>query len=91
DQFVRVDVKADSKVAAPGGGRVGMDAQQIEKLYAGRVHASPGKYDPAAKILSVTPPRIKDVGLVFETDDSGVVKSWRIGVDPQIDFVEGCG
>ena len=89
DRFVRIDVKTESKTA-PGGGRVGMDARQIEKLYSGHVHITPAKYDPAAKILYVDPARIKDVGLIFETDDSGVVKSWRVGVSPQIDYIEGC-
>lgn len=88
DRFVRVDVKTKDKTA-PGGGHIGMDAQQIENLYAGHVHVTPGKYDPSAKILDVAPPRIKDAGLIFETA-SGLVKSWRIGVYPQIDYVEGC-
>lgn len=88
DRFVLLNVKTDSKTA-PDGGRVGMDAQEIEKLYAGRVHVTPGKYDPATKILSVSS-HIKDASLVFEADTSGVVKSWRIGVAPQIDYVEGC-
>lgn len=89
-RFVRIDVKTSSKTA-PGGGRVGMDAQQIEKLYAGHVHVSPGKYDSTEKILYVVPPRIKGTGLVFETDASGAMKAWRIGVAPQVDYVEGCG
>lgn len=89
DRFVRVDV--DSAAAtAPGGGRIGMHAQQIEKLYAGRVTASPNKYDPAARTLRVTPEPADNKALIFDTDASGTVKSWRIGVTPQIDYVEGC-
>ncbi|MBS0432552.1 MAG: lectin [Proteobacteria bacterium] len=90
DRFVRVDVKTDEK-AAPGGGRVGMTAQQIEKLYAGHVTAMPGKYDAAARVLSIASPQDEQARLIFETDASGVVKSWRIGVAPQVDYVEGCG
>ncbi len=89
DRFVRIDVKTESKTA-PGGGRVGMDVQQIEKLYAGQVHVSPGKYDPAERTMSVASPRAGNAKLIFATDASGVVKSWRIGISPQIDYVEGC-
>jgi hypothetical protein len=28
---------------------------------------------------------------VFETDAAGRIVSWRIGVPPQIYYVEGCG
>jgi hypothetical protein len=90
DRFVRVDVKTDTK-AAPGGGRVGMDAGQIEKLYAGRTTATPGKYDGGAKVLSIAAPGSVEAKLVFETDASGLVKSWRIGLMPQVGYVEGCG
>ncbi len=89
DRFVRIDVKTNSKTA-PGGGRAGMDAQQIANLYAGRVTSMPNKYDPAAKILSVAAPHGEHAKLIFETDPFGLVKSWRIGIAPQIDYVEGC-
>ena len=29
--------------------------------------------------------------LVFETDEAGRVQEWRIGLPPQVDYVEGCG
>ena len=89
-RFVRVDVKTASEVA-PGGGRVGMDAQEIAKRYAGRLTKTSDKYDPAAKNLSVASPQGGNVKLIFGTDASGAVKWWRIGVPPQIDYVEGCG
>ena len=28
--------------------------------------------------------------LVFETDAAGKVSAWRAGVEPQVDYVEGC-
>ena len=89
DHFVRIDVKTESRTA-PGGGGVGMDAQKIEKLYSGQVHVSPGKYDPAERIMSVASLRAGSAKLIFATDASAVVKSWRIGVTPQVDYVEGC-
>lgn len=29
--------------------------------------------------------------LPFETDAQGRVEEWRIGLPPQVDYVEGCG
>jgi len=89
-KFVRVDVGNDKEIA-PGGGKKGMSADEIGKLYAGRVETQPHKYEQGAKYL-----RIKDASgassvLVFETDSSGRVTSWRIGLQPQVDYLEGCG
>jgi len=28
--------------------------------------------------------------LLFETDAAGKITRWRVGVPPQIDYVEGC-
>lgn len=90
DRFVRVDVRTP-RIIAPGGGHVGMSAARIETLYPGRVQSAPGKYDAAAKVLSVPAPQGGRARLVFETDASGKVIAWRVGVPPQVDYVEGCG
>lgn len=86
DRFVRYDIVNDRDIA-PGGGRVGMDAAAIEALYAGRVTRSPHKYVKGASYL-----RVEDGAraLVFETDGSGKVTRWRVGVTPPVDQVEGC-
>jgi len=88
DKFVRYDVGNDKEVA-PGGGKRGMSADEIGRLYAGRIQESPHKYVPGGKVL-----RIKDSAgngvLVFETDAAGKVTEWRVGVPPQVDYVEGC-
>ncbi len=89
DRFARVDVDAVD-IEAPGGGKVGMSVQDIDRLYAGRISRQPHKYVDGGQYL-----RIVDAGggpgvLLFETDAKGVVSSWRIGVPPQVDYVEGC-
>jgi hypothetical protein len=89
DRFARVDVDAVD-IEAPGGGKVGMSAQDIDRLYAGRINRQPHKYVDGGHYL-----RIADAGggpgvLLFETDAKGVVSSWRIGLPPQVDYVEGC-
>ena len=90
DRFVRVDVKTGTKLA-PGGGRVGMSIAELRKLYDGRTKETPGKYEDDARIVEVAAPHGENGRLVFVTDASRVVKSWRIGVVPQVDYVEGCG
>jgi hypothetical protein len=89
DRFARIDVRADD-VAAPGGGRIGMSIDEIDALYGGRVEQRPHKYDPHGKYLRVTDPAGGDGVLVFETDAQGRVDEWRVGVAPQVDYVEGC-
>lgn len=89
DRFARIDVDAID-ITAPGGGKVGMSTQDIDTLYAGRVQKQPHKYVEGGQYL-----RVADSGggpgvLVFETDATGRVSSWRVGVSPQIDYVEGC-
>lgn len=87
-RFVRVDVD-DPAATAPGGGRIGMTAAQIEALYPGRVEARPHKYVEGARYLRVTREGSEAV-LLFETDAAGRVQEWRIGLPPQVDYVEGC-
>jgi len=88
-RFVRMDVD-DPAATAPGGGRVGMSATQIAALYPGQVEERPHKYVEGAKYLRVTREGGQTV-LLFETDAQGRVQAWRIGLPPQIDYVEGCG
>ncbi|MDH5835396.1 hypothetical protein [Luteimonas kalidii] len=89
DRFVRIDVR-DASVTAPGGANVGMAGDEVRTLYAGRVEEQPHKYDPAGKVLRVTDAGGGEAALVFELDGQGRVDQWRIGVPPQVDYVEGC-
>ncbi len=85
--FVRYDVTT-AKDAAPGGGKVGMTEAELRALYGAQLQVLPHKYVEGGKYLSV-----QDSGgakLVFETDADGKVTSWRVGLPPQIDYVEGC-
>lgn len=90
DLFVRYSVES-SEITAPGGGRVGMDEAALQGLYGKSLQASGHKYVEGGKVLASR----EDAGalpsiLVFETDAGGVVTSWRVGLAPQVDYVEGC-
>lgn len=87
--FVRYDV-GNAKQTAPGGGKVGMAADEIRGLYAGRIEEMPHKYTEGAKYLVVSPEDGAQTRLVFETDAQGKVTAWRIGLPPQVHYVEGC-
>ena len=90
DKFVRIDVRRDD-VAAPGGGKVGMTRAQLAALYAG-IGEQPHKYG-GGLYLRVNDAAGDDGVLLFETDgkgDDARVSEWRIGVPPQVDYVEGC-
>ncbi|NZA25366.1 lectin [Luteimonas sp. SJ-92] len=89
DRFVRIDVR-DREIGAPGGGRAGMDAAQIEALYPGRVETRPHKYVDDASYLRIADGAGGGGVLVFETDAAGRVGEWRVGLPPQVDYVEGC-
>ena len=89
DRFARIDIRSD-QVEAPGGGKVGMGAEQIRALYPGRVEQAAHKYDPDGSYLRVTGEGGAPGVLLFETGGDGKVDEWRIGVPPQVDYVEGC-
>lgn len=89
-KFVRYATDS-AKIVAPGGGKVGMRKGGIAGLYP-NLEAQPHKYTDGQYL------RVKDPGgsaavLVFETDgkdDDAKVTQWRVGLPPQVDFVEGC-
>lgn len=87
-RFVRYDV-GTTKETAPGGGKVGMSEAQIRALYGAQVEEQPHKYEAGAKYLRVKAAQGDSV-LLFETDAGGKVTRWRLGVPPQVDYVEGC-
>ena len=74
-------------MVAPGGGRRGMSATEVDVLYPDAVVRQPHKYTDGEYL------RIEghgDTVLVFETDEDGTVTEWRVGVPPYVDYVEGC-
>lgn len=89
-RFVRYDVH-DPRQKAPGNIVVGDSTSAIMQAYAGHVHNQPHKYIEGAHTLIVTPPQAAESRLIFETDANDRVTEWRVGVPPQVYYVEGCG
>jgi hypothetical protein len=88
-RFVRYDVRSAEEIA-PGGGQVGMSRAAIEQRYAGRISASPHKYEAGAVTLRIAEASTP-AALLFEVGADGKVRGWRVGLPPQVDYVEGCG
>ena len=89
-RFVRIDVAA-ADIPAPGGGRTGQSAERIGVLYGDAVQQLPHKYTPGAAYLRIPDPAGSRAVLVFETGSDGDVERWRIGLEPEVDWVERCG
>lgn len=88
-QFVRYDV-GDTQQVAPGDIVVGDSAVSVMQAHAGHVENQPHKYIEGAHTLIVTPDEQTNARLIFETDANDTIVNWRIGVPPQIYYVEGC-
>jgi hypothetical protein len=87
----RIDVDSAAVLTAAGGG-VGVSAARIDSLYPGRVRRMPHKYEANGAYLVVLAEAPADTmnRIVFETDGR-LVKSYRAGRFPQVEYVERCG
>ncbi|WP_449467932.1 lectin [Stenotrophomonas humi] len=88
--FVRYDLRT-AEIAAPGGGKVGLDLAQLQALYPQAEAPQPHKYVDGGKVLRVPAADGSQGVLVFELGADGKASAWRVGVPPQVDYVEGCG
>ncbi|MDQ3205125.1 MAG: hypothetical protein M3Q40_01115 [Pseudomonadota bacterium] len=88
DRFVRADVDMPG-IAAPGGGEVDMSVERIRSMYGERIQERPHKYVQGGLYLQV-PAAAGESVLVFEADADGRIQEWRLGVPPQVEYVEGC-
>lgn len=90
DRFVRYDIRGAS-IPAPGGGEVGMSLAQLQALYPQAGAPQPHKYVEGGKVLRVPAADGSQGALVFELGADGKATAWRVGLPPQVDYVEGCG
>jgi hypothetical protein len=89
-RIARVEVR-DATVATAAGARVGDARSRIETLYQGRVRVEPHKYtDGKYLIVPLGTGADSLYRLVFETDETGRVLTFRSGLYPQVQWVEGC-
>lgn len=89
-RIVRVDVDSGATPTREGA-RIGDTEQRIDSLYA-PLRRTPHKYTPGWSYLVALPDAPADTmsRLVFETDGM-VVRAYRAGVYPPVEYVERCG
>jgi hypothetical protein len=88
-KVVRAEVRKGD-VATSTGARIGDSEERIKTLYP-NASSSPHKYTPGGHYLTVPGSgATSDNRIIFETDGKKVV-TYRAGVRPQVEYVEGCG
>lgn len=87
---VRIDVR-NPAIATPEGIKIGSTEAEVQQRYSGRVEVQPHKYSDG-HYLVITPrePADSNLRIVFETDGKKV-ETFRGGLVPQVQYVEGCG
>lgn len=87
--IVRLDVQETKDIITDKGAKIGDSEQHVLDLYKGRVRVEEHAYlGPEGHYLIVTGGDGK-AQLVFDTDGKTVV-SYRAGVEPQVQYIEGC-
>ena len=82
----RVDIDA-SDISTDLGARIGMNFTQVEALYP-KFQRKPNFYNYPTQDLIV---QLSDkTKAVFEQDRDEIIRTYRVGVMPAIEFVEGC-
>jgi hypothetical protein len=79
--------------ATDRGARVGMREDETRRLHRDSIEVRPHKYEAGSRCLIVVPREPADSAfrIVFETDGAGVVRRYRAGMRPAVEYVEGCG
>jgi len=89
DTVVRIDVDTTG-IPTKEGASVGDSEAKVLELYRGRVQVQPHKYTgPTGHYLVVTWPSDTLHLLIFETDGEKVV-TYRAGIRPAVEYIEGC-
>lgn len=86
---VRIDV-TEPGVPTAAGVQVGDSEGSVLERYGSQAAVSPHKYSgPQWHYVTVTPPGDAQHRIIFETDGA-VVKNYRVGRLPEVEWVEGC-
>jgi len=90
NQIRRVDI-TESTTSTLSGARVGDAEKTILKLYGNKIVVEPHKYDEQGHYIIFVPTDKwdKQYRLIFETSQKRVTQ-FRIGLMPEVEWVEGC-
>ncbi|MBT8217627.1 MAG: hypothetical protein HKN74_08945 [Acidimicrobiia bacterium] len=92
DTIARVDIFPGSNITTRSGARIGMTEAQIIDLFGDKIETSPHPYVTGGKYLTFVPVDEidKNFRVIFETNEAGVVTSYRSGRLPEVGWIEGC-
>jgi hypothetical protein len=92
DTLARIDITSPG-LLTDRGAAVGDSQARIDSLYRGRATTMPAKYDPLGSYIVIRPESPTDSSrrIVFETDSTRRVTRYRVGREPEVEWVEGCG
>jgi len=83
----RIDVHSSPDIVTKEGAAIGMNFGTIEKLYP-NTYRKPNFYtDPDENLIVQLDENIK---IIFEQSANEIIRHFRVGTLPSIDFVEGC-
>lgn len=83
--FNRVDID-DEGISTEAGVTVGMNIEAVTRIYP-NLEQRPNKYVENQPNLVVEQ---GETTMVFETDENGQVRSYHVGIEPGVNYVEGC-
>lgn len=86
---MRLDVDGTQAIKTDTGAKIGDSEAHVLELYKGRAEVKPHKYFGPEGHYIVIKGGDGKVQLVFETDGAKVL-NYRAGVEPQVQYVEGC-
>ena len=86
----RIDISS-SKYKSLSGAYVGQDQEHLINMYEGQLVKALSRYDPNTFSFTYVPNDASDMNyrMVFETNNN-VVKAFRTGKIPEVEYVEGC-
>ena len=90
--IARVDIFPGSNITTRSGARIGMTEAQIIDLFGDKIETSPHQYVTGGKYLTFVPVDEvdKNFRVIFETNENGIVTSYRSGRLPEVGWIEGC-
>ena len=90
--IARVDIFPGSNITTRSGARIGMTKAQIIGLFGAKIQTSAHPYVTGGEYLTFVPvdDADKNFRVIFETDENGIVTSYRAGRLPEVGWIEGC-
>jgi len=90
--IARVDIGPGSDIETRSGARIGMTEAQIIGLFGDKIQTRQHPYVTGGKYLEFVPVDEADKNdrVIFETDENGIVTSYRAGRLPEVGWIEGC-